>query len=179
MNAPVEISSMQVKYTRILSCIWGSVTDNNGFWIGWLDFTILSFFSCRCPLVNIPQLNTDLSYFIKTRWTLLRALSYNSGRTDERPLPPTVRVLLCFIRYHEMFANPVATLWLLRAYPLLRNVLIEPLPRNGLFRVYSFPGNVLTEPLPGNGLFRLSGVMSLWSRVTVTKDGVRIGNWIY
>jgi hypothetical protein len=43
---------------------------------------------------------------------------YKSGRTDERPLPPTVRALVCFIRCHK-------------------NVLTEPLSSNGIFRVYS------------------------------------------
>jgi hypothetical protein len=46
------------------------------------------------------------------------SIFYNSGRTDERPLPPTVDVLVCFIRCHG-------------------NILTEPLSDNGLFRVYS------------------------------------------
>jgi hypothetical protein len=61
------------------------------------------------------------------------------GRTEERSLPPTVRVLFCFISCHETCVNPVATLWLLPAYPLPRNVFNEPLPSNGLFRVYWLP----------------------------------------
>jgi hypothetical protein len=69
---------------------------------------------------------------------------YNSGRTEERPLLPTVPVLPCFIRCYETCVNHVAILWLLPAYPL--------------------PRNVLTEPLPNNGLFRLSGVMSQYER---------------
>jgi hypothetical protein len=84
----------------ILSRVRGSVTNNNGFWIGWLDLLPLQlqlqqiitvhnhwlrfapfltglqvsspllwlrsdlrishFFSFRCPLVNTPQLNTQL-----------------------------------------------------------------------------------------------------------------------
>jgi hypothetical protein len=121
-------------------------------WLG-SDLRVDHFFSFRCPLVNTPQLNTQLSYertgwrpqcdcHTNAEWTLL----YNSSRTDERPPPPTVRVLVCFIRCHG-------------------NVLTEPLSGNGLFRVHWLlckrvlilwqpkrcVGYVPSEPLPSNG----------------------------
>jgi hypothetical protein len=115
-------------------------------WLG-SDLRVGHFFSFRCPLVNTPQLalnhdcsltdfssTNDFSFtngwltYEWTGWRLQHELStnesvnyvscfYNSGRTDERTLPPTVRVLVCFIRCHG-------------------NVLTEPLLSNGLFRVY-------------------------------------------
>jgi hypothetical protein len=65
----------------------------------WLDsdLRIGHFFSFRCPLVNTPQLNTQLlnSLTIESlefnEWTLF----YNFGRIKYRPRHRTVRVLVC------------------------------------------------------------------------------------
>jgi hypothetical protein len=46
-------------------------------------------------------------------------LFYNSGRTEEKPPPPTFRVLLCysmFIRCYETRVNLAATVRLSRVY---------------------------------------------------------------
>jgi hypothetical protein len=78
------------------------------------DLRIDHFFSFRCPPVNTPQLNTQLSY----EWTLF----YNSGRTEQRPPPRTVRLLL---RGSSVVA---------------KRIFGEALSGNWLFRVYSLPG---------------------------------------
>jgi hypothetical protein len=96
-------------------------------------------------------------------WTLLRmpewihewTLFYNSGRTEERPPPRTVRLLLCFSRCYETSVNLVATLWFLQVYSLLRNALLAS---RCIAMDYSVSilcrGNVLTEPLSSNGHIR-------------------------
>jgi hypothetical protein len=64
---------------------------------------------------------------------------YNSERTEDRTLHPTVRVLFCFILCHG-------------------NMLTEPLSSSGLFRVYSLSCKLVlslwqpcvSEPLPNN-----------------------------
>jgi hypothetical protein len=110
-------------------------------WLG-SDLRVGHFFSFRCPLVNTPQLNSQLSYewirLTPCLWLMNELVDdssttesinyvssfYNSGRTDERLLPLTVRVLVCFIRCHG-------------------NVLTEPLSSNRLFRVYSLLWNAI------------------------------------
>jgi hypothetical protein len=64
---------------------------------------------------------------------------YNSGRTEERSLPPTVRVLHCFIRATKRVSIPC------QRFDFYQHICCE---------------NVLAELLPTNVLFRLSGIMS-------------------
>jgi hypothetical protein len=40
-TVPVLKHAKVFKRTQILSRVWGSVTNNNGFWIGWLDLLVL------------------------------------------------------------------------------------------------------------------------------------------
>jgi hypothetical protein len=75
------------------------------------------------PFFRLLRL-AGLRWKYSTRWptTDLRTFFYISGRTEERAQPPTSRILLCFIRCHETFLNPVATLWILPAYPWPREL---------------------------------------------------------
>jgi hypothetical protein len=57
------------------------------------DLRVGHFFSFRCPLVNTPQLKTQL-FLRMNQWIHEWTLFYNSGRTEERPPPRIVRLLL-------------------------------------------------------------------------------------
>jgi hypothetical protein len=100
-------------------------------WLG-SRLRIGHFFSFRCPLVNTPQLNTEPEFWvllrlnsefsydwilssltIESEWIHVWTRFYNLGRTEERPPPRRVRLLL------SMFC------------PLLRNVPSDLLPSNG------------------------------------------------
>jgi hypothetical protein len=118
---------------RLAQFLTGLRASSLLLWLNWLWFTNRS-------LVNTPQLYTQSQ--LQSEWLTNELVNdsgttksfnyvssfYNSGRTDERPPPRTVRVLVCFIRCHG-------------------NVLTARLSSNGLFRVYSslwkrvlFPG---------------------------------------
>jgi hypothetical protein len=110
----------------------------------------MSVFTGRFLVTNL--VSTQFNFWTLLRMNLnddsstnesIKCLSsfHNSVRTEERPLLPTVRVLVCFIRWH----------W---------NVLTELLSGNGLFRVHSLlckrvliPWQpCISEPLPSNEL---------------------------
>jgi hypothetical protein len=60
-----------------------------------------------------------------SKWIHEWTLFYNSGRTEDRSLPPTFRPLYSlFIRWFETCVNLGATLWFLPAYSMLRNVVV-------------------------------------------------------
>jgi hypothetical protein len=144
----------------------GSVTNNNGFWIGWLDllslllqlqsiynswqwmtrtrciayWTTSVFPSTVTDLVLIYESVTSVPVVRSTaeQSTLLR-MNYDwteltSKRTEYRSPSPTVRVLLCFIRYSgNVLPNRCLAMVLLRVCSLLRErVFGEPLASNGL-----------------------------------------------
>jgi hypothetical protein len=87
-------------------------------------------------------------YSTPAEWTLF----YNSRRTEEKPPPPTVRVLVCSICCHGNAY--LASRWLAMDYSGVQ-----------ASRHTSCHGNVLRQPLPSKGrclvkLFRLSAVVS-------------------
>jgi hypothetical protein len=71
-------------------------------WLG-SDLRIGHFFSFRCPLINTPQMNTELSYdwtrspLWLNHWTLLNWTELNW--TLEWQLPYDCIVLLCMAPY--------------------------------------------------------------------------------
>jgi hypothetical protein len=145
-------TSLQLQSIITVHNQWLSKTRSIPYWTtsvfrcDWLcsDLRIDHFLNFRCPLVNTPQPNTQLSYewrmqndgsLSQMNWT---NFFITSERTEHKSQCLRVFLLFCFsvfIRNHG-------------------NVLTEPLPSNGLFRVYLLQGNVLTEPLPSNGHIR-------------------------
>jgi hypothetical protein len=92
-------------------------------WLG-SDLPIGHFLSVRCPLVNTPQLNTELSYEWRTtahgslEWTELTLLQLR-GEQNMSPYL-TVPLLFCFSVFILCHGN----------------VLTVPLPLNGLPRLF-------------------------------------------
>jgi hypothetical protein len=112
---------------RVSSLPLWRMTNKNSF-----PNEFLVFLSTAPALNNDSLTNAPLIY----EWNHF----YNLGRTDERVLPPTVRVLNCIIHCYG-------------------NVLTEPFLSSGLFQLV--PKTCVSGPLASSGLFRLSGVMPL------------------
>jgi hypothetical protein len=93
----------------MLSRVRGSVTNNNGFWIGWLDL-LTSSCTIYINYNQLQQLIINLLPRTRSILVLLSQFSYNfwiqlsvlmcppfitSGRTEWKSPPPTVPVILC------------------------------------------------------------------------------------
>jgi hypothetical protein len=104
-------------------------------WLG-SDIQIGHFLSFCCPLVNTPQLNTELSHECQMIDSLTTELSWSeltSTRTEYRSPSPTIRVLLF--------------------YPLPRKCLVSRYLAMD-FGVCSLPRESVTDPLPSDGHIR-------------------------
>jgi hypothetical protein len=114
-------------------------------WLG-SDLRIGYFFSFRCPLVNNPQLNTELNYWT-AYWILLQLPEWFHELTNEsscttRGEPKRDHHLELFICYYLF-------------HPLLRNVsLASPYLSIAYSASIRCHGNVLTEPLSSKGHIR-------------------------
>jgi hypothetical protein len=86
----------------------------------WLcsDVRIGHLFIFRFPLVNTPQLKTELCYEYRmielshewlNPWIHEWTLFYNSGRTEQRSWPRTVRVLHCYSVFIRCYETCLAT----------------------------------------------------------------------
>jgi hypothetical protein len=121
-------------------------------WLG-SDLRIGHFFSFRCPLVNTPQLNTQLSYecrLIELSWTELYSPFETSRRVEYRSLFRPVRPLLhLFVAVGTCLPNRCLAMDYFAFNYCNRNVCY-------------FHG----VPLSSNGQFRLSGVMSQYIDVS-------------
>jgi hypothetical protein len=120
-------SSQSMAVLRLAPFLTGLRVSSLLLWLTWSDSRVGHFFSFRCPLVNTPQLNTELSYewrmpidgsrLPRMNWT---NSFITSGQTEYKSLCLTVSLLFCF-----------------SVFNLCRgNVITETLPSSGLFRGY-------------------------------------------
>jgi hypothetical protein len=56
-----------IEYRLILSRVYGFVTKNNGFWIGWLDLMILLLQSLQTTIIYSAITNLLTSQITRTR----------------------------------------------------------------------------------------------------------------
>jgi hypothetical protein len=166
----------------MLSSVRGSVTNNNGFWIGWLDLLALRLqlqpiitAHNQWPLTtrSIPYWTTRtfpsarLTLFSFTDRSLLLRLPWTTTVlwTNSDWLLLSVLTWPLFITSGEpnrdhLIKQLVAILLLFVFCPLLQNVFYEPLSSNGLFRLSGVMAHslsrkrVLMSRCLANGLFR-------------------------
>jgi hypothetical protein len=105
---------------RLAPSLTGLRVSSLLLWLTWFWFTNRSFHQlpfCRCPLVNTPQLNTQLNsttelwnllWVLNAEWQLIYGWIANecvlachsfitSGRTEYKSSPPIVPLLLCLL----------------------------------------------------------------------------------
>jgi hypothetical protein len=127
------------KKSNILPCVWGSVTNNNGLWIGWLDLLALQ--------LQLQSIITD-----HTQWlSKTRSISYWTMSVfcceDQRRIPCN----WIMERPYEWITTKCYSLHgsLCRLARIHRKCLLLAASPRKLF----CHGNVPTELLASNGLF--------------------------